>query len=106
MNVRLVVRRRVDSDTDEIADYIGSHNEDAGRRFLIAALRDFQFLRKNPKAGAIRHSAKPSLKALRSWPIKGFENYLVFYLSKRTRVEMVRVLHGARDVARLFDERS
>ena len=39
---------------------------------------------------------------MRRWPVKDFENWLVFYLPKRDGVEIVRVLHGARDLDSIF----
>jgi toxin ParE1/3/4 len=32
------------------------------------------------------------------WPIKGFANYLIFYRMRSNSIEIVRVLHGARDI--------
>ena len=104
MTLRLVVRRRADLDTDRIADYIASDSIDAGRRFLLAVRREFKFLAENPGAGRTRSPAKPSLKGLRSWPIRGFESYLIFYIPKRSRIQIVRVLHGARDIQSMFGE--
>lgn len=37
------------------------------------------------------------LKGLRVWRLKRF-NYLVFYLRRATHVDVIRVLHGARDI--------
>ena len=99
------MRRRADRDTDAIADYIGARNAGAGRRFFLPVKENSAFLADNPKAGAIRSTGRRSLNRLRSWPIKGFENYLIFYLPKRTHVEIVRVLHGAQDMGRIFGER-
>jgi plasmid stabilization system protein ParE len=35
--------------------------------------------------------------------VKGFENYLIFYRVIRDRVEIARVMHGARDLERSFE---
>jgi len=34
--------------------------------------------------------------------VKGFENWLIFYQPKRNGVEIVHVIHGARDIESLF----
>ncbi len=34
----------------------------------------------------------------RSWRVKGFRKYLIFYESLPDRVRLLRVLHGARDL--------
>jgi toxin ParE1/3/4 len=46
--------------------------------------------------------ARPELFAdLRSLP---FGRYVIFYLPRKRGIEVVRVLHGARDLKSLFDE--
>jgi hypothetical protein len=37
------------------------------------------------------------------WPVKGFENWLIFYIPKRNGVEIVHVIHAARDIQSLLD---
>ena len=98
------VRLAADLDVDKIADYIGERNVSAGRRFIHAARREFKFLADSPLAGAIRQTAPRQLKGLRSWPIKKYRNYLIFYLPREHGVEIVRVLHGAQDVDRVLGE--
>lgn len=39
---------------------------------------------------------------MRRWPVTGFENYLVYYRPLRDGIEIIRILHGARDIARLL----
>jgi toxin ParE1/3/4 len=41
---------------------------------------------------------------MRWFPVKGFPNYLVFYRPILRGIEVVRVLHGARDIAAQFTE--
>jgi toxin ParE1/3/4 len=36
------------------------------------------------------------------WPIGGFEKYLIFYLPLPDGIDVIRVVHGARDIERLF----
>jgi toxin ParE1/3/4 len=40
----------------------------------------------------------PQLAELRCWPIRGFEKHLIFYLPKPDGIEVIRVLHGSRDI--------
>jgi toxin ParE1/3/4 len=35
---------------------------------------------------------------------QGFSNYLIFYKRTKDGVEVLRVLHGARDIEAAFDE--
>ena len=41
---------------------------------------------------------------LRFWPIKRYRNYLVMYRPLDDGVEIIRVLHGARDLAAAMRE--
>jgi toxin ParE1/3/4 len=43
------------------------------------------------------------LHGLRSWRMRGFESWLVFYRVTEEAVEIVRVLHGARDLEAAFE---
>jgi plasmid stabilization system protein ParE len=35
-------------------------------------------------------------------PVKDFENYLLFYMPRPGGIDIVRVLHGARDIKNIF----
>lgn len=89
---------------NEIAEYIARDNLDAGQLFydqLTDALGKFVAM---PGLGSLRDIKDPALQQIRSWPIRGFENYLIFYLPRLGGgIEVLRVLHGARDVDRILD---
>ena len=89
-------------DVDVIHTYICADNPDAADRFLEAVFNGFAFLARNPALGRKRHF-RP--KNTRSWVVTKFTNYVVFYreLPDGSGVEIVRVLHGARDLDSLFD---
>jgi toxin ParE1/3/4 len=36
--------------------------------------------------------------------VRGFENYVIFYRTVEQGVEIVRVLHAARDIAAIFED--
>ncbi len=40
---------------------------------------------------------------MRRWRIRGFENFSIFYFPIEDGIEVVRVLHGAREIERLFE---
>jgi toxin ParE1/3/4 len=55
--------------------------------------------------GPVYGFQRPSLRPVRRWPVRGFENWLIFYLPKRGGVDIVRVIHGSRDIERAMGER-
>ena len=75
---------------------------DVGRRFLHASNLSFQALAQMPELGAQRSFRNPRFSSVRAWPVKGFERYLIFYRPLTDGAEILRVIHGARDIERLF----
>ena len=57
-----------------------------------------------PGLGSRRDFSNPILVDIRSWIIKGFPNHLIFYRPTTRGIEVVRVLHGARDLGLLLGE--
>jgi toxin ParE1/3/4 len=74
-------------------------NLDAADRFLEAAYGTFQELARMPGMGQTRSFPQARLHNPRSFRIKDFENYLIFYRPIQDGVEVFHVLHGARDLA-------
>ena len=54
--------------------------------------------------GVKRSFRHASLQDLRMHPVRGFERHLVFYRERDDGIEVVRVLHGARDILSLMDQ--
>ncbi|MGO8671383.1 MAG: type II toxin-antitoxin system RelE/ParE family toxin [Capsulimonadaceae bacterium] len=91
-------------DLDEISEYIGEHAADASLRFLQQAQRAFELLAKMPGMGARRDYGNPVLAGVRMWPVPRFRKYLIFYHSSDSTIEIVRVLHGSRNIQALFSQ--
>jgi toxin ParE1/3/4 len=43
------------------------------------------------------------MAGLRSWAIRGFATFLVFYRPTQRGIEVIRVLHGARDLDAILE---
>lgn len=85
-------------DVVECALFIGAENADAAHRFARSARGTAEWLTQTPLVGAQREVSCSRLAGLRSWPVKGFENWLIFYRPVDGGIEVIRVLHGARDL--------
>lgn len=92
------IRPRAEADLDEAYLYIAEDGVEAAERLLAAARSDMRKLADMPGMGASREYSRPELRDVRSWPIKGFRNYLIFFRPVPDGIEVLRVLHGARDV--------
>ncbi len=55
-----------------------------------------------PSRGTPYRTKKAKLQGLRRLAVPGFKNYLIFYYDPPTYVEVVRVLHAARDLPMLL----
>jgi plasmid stabilization system protein ParE len=41
---------------------------------------------------------------IRQWKVSTFDKYLIFYRIVSSGIDIIRVLHGARDIDRILDE--
>lgn len=77
---------------------------EAANRFLDACEEAFEQLARTPLIGAAREFRRPALKDVRMWRVKGFEKHLIFYKPREDSVEILHVVHSARDLDNLFGE--
>jgi toxin ParE1/3/4 len=76
---------------------------DIARRFHAAILDAIDALLAMPEAGPPRRTSNPHLTGLRSWHVRGFDEFRVYYLVRPELLTVVRVLHGKRDIGTIFD---
>jgi toxin ParE1/3/4 len=83
-------------DLDDIAAYVAAANPAAALAQILRFESLFDLLVQQPKAGRTRHDLAPSLRGL----VEG--RYIIFYRELANEVEIIRVLHGSRDIGSLF----
>lgn len=97
---RFLFGRYVEGDLREIRDYIGKQNPEAARRLMLRFVQSFRLLANRPELGHVREDLpEPSL---RFWPVG---SYLIAYVAERRPIEIVAVVHGARDIPSLINRR-
>ena len=89
-----------------IARHIARDNRQAAIRFLNAAEATFKQLAENPELGSLGEFQSPIFRDIRRWRVNRFTNYLIFYRQRHEGIEVIRVLHGARDIDAIFEEGS
>ncbi len=99
---RLVVHDEADADVAEIAETYAQVSLDLAIRFTAAVRRTYEDLMSMPGMGALREFPHPRYAGVRSWPISGFDNFLLFYRPIPDGIEVIRLIHGARDFDRFF----
>ena len=93
------VTRRPLAETDilEIWDYIADDSLAAADRWVDQVDKQFRVLATQPMMGRARDELAPGV---RSFP---FGRYVVFYVPLDDGIDVVRVLHGARDIDAVFN---
>jgi toxin ParE1/3/4 len=104
MTKRIVIKPRASQDIDEHFAYIAQNNSDAALRFFDAVRQTFARLAQMSQMGRPYLVANPRLDGLRKWSVKGFEKHLIFYLSFDGYIEIVRILHAARDIEAILEQ--
>jgi toxin ParE1/3/4 len=93
-----------DRDLDSLADYYAvRENIDLALRFLRSAQETFNFLVEHPQTGWRCRWVNRVLAGTRVFPIQGFKKLLVFYRIDGDRLLIIRVLHGSRDIEKIFE---
>jgi toxin ParE1/3/4 len=104
VNRPFVLLPRALADLREQRDYIARDSVPAADRFLTAAEEAFDQLAEMPGVGVVKTVRNPRLGTIRQWPIRGFEKHLIFYRETEAGIEVIRVLHGARDTRRILEK--
>ncbi len=107
MSHRVVFRRAACDDLVEIASFIAADNSTAAERFLDRVLETIEHLQAMPHLGRLMEFATPlidpELSGIRTKTVNHFRNYSIYYFVHPDRIEIVRILHGMRDVDDVFD---
>ena len=104
MTPRFTILPAANQDLDDHAEYLAAEASlEAALRFYDAADESFTFLAQNPGVGAPRTSRNPALAGVRVWRVHGFAKHVIFYRAAPDGIEVVRVLHGHRDIDALLD---
>jgi toxin ParE1/3/4 len=104
VTTRIVIRPLAADDIVHQARYIQQESGPlATARFFKAVERTFALLAANPGMGRVTNFEAPWLAGMRMFRVSTFKNHLVFYRNLSGALEVVRLLHGARDIETLLD---
>ena len=86
------------TDLDGIWDYIGieKNNPDAAQRQIDELFEKFTILANNPRIGQLREDLRPDLRVFPAG------QYVILYYSHNDGIDVVGVVHGARDLRGLI----
>ena len=93
-----VLRARAEADIDAIVDgYLAEAGGQSRSPSPPRSTGRSGTSKANPATGSLRYGDQSGLPGLRFWPIRRFP-HLVFYVEQADRVDVLRVLHGSRDI--------
>ena len=98
MTHRILITPLANQDIDAHVNYFRVYNETAAFRLFDSIRLTLTQIAKIPKIGVSYPLQNSRLAGLRKWQVKDFSNYIIFYLEKPEHIEVVRILHGARDI--------
>jgi toxin ParE1/3/4 len=97
MNFRIAPQAR--QDLTDIWQFIAQDNPPAADQVTDAIKAHFRQIAERSESGRPRDELSPGLRSL---TIRRYRRYIVFYRLSADAVDIVRVLHGARNLKRLF----
>ena len=95
---RIVRRPLAAADVDEIWDYIAEDSPEQADAWVDRLDAKLRVLATQPTMGRAREELAPGLRSL------PFGHYVIFYLPLPDGIDVVRVLHSARDIDAVFGE--
>jgi toxin ParE1/3/4 len=89
---RLRISSRAKSDLDQIYDVISRDKPAAARQWVKRAYAEFARPVKNPQIGQARCNLRQNLRCI------SHGSYVIFFQPNQGALEIVRVIHGSRDI--------
>jgi len=94
----VIPREQAERDVDEAIEYYLNENApEAALGFIDALEQAYRQIGSHPDAGSSRYAGELNLPSLRFWRLKKYP-HLIFYVERRTHIDVWRVLHGVRDI--------
>ncbi len=104
MSRRIITRPLAVRDLDEQARYIASASGiEKALRFYESADTTFELLLLHPRYRQTYPTHDPYLASTRMFPLNDFAQHIVFYRQVSKGIEIVRVVHGSRDIENLTE---
>ena len=105
MTRRIVQRRAARQDILDIVAYIAADNPNAAKPSTTPTSMPSKPWPHHPRSAGSTGRTTRSYAASGLWQIGRFRSYLIFYRPEGDAIEVIRVLHGRRDIqAILHDE--
>ena len=91
--------RQAEGDLVEICEFVAQHNPQAAAAMLELFEAKCQTLTRHPEMGRLRGELAPLLRSV----LVG--RYVIFYRPVPGEIQIIRILHGSRDIESEFKQR-
>ncbi len=106
--LKLIVSFLAEADIKQNAIYIARDKKDVATRFLDNFWETCELLQEMPKIGKSVIENFSGINELiedaRSWQVKNFPNYLIFYKIDKNKIIILRILNSSRDFSNIFNK--
>lgn len=98
------ISRKAEEDILDCMRYLFQKDSSLPARFLASFEETCKSLLDMPALGKVRTFEYIALGSIREIPMHAFKKYLIFYRIHHEGIEVVRVIHGGRDLPAIFAE--
>lgn len=102
MTLKILKLPQAERDIEECFVHIDEDNLEIGLKFLDAFEKSVEQLAEFPFLGKALELKNDEFREMRIWHVTGYDVYLIFYIPSQQAIEIVRVLHAARDIGNLL----
>jgi toxin ParE1/3/4 len=95
-------RTRFLADMWEVVEYLGADDPDVALRFVDRVEATVAGLERMPGIGDAAPFADPRYAGIRRTTVRNFRKYVVYYRERADGIELLRLLHGSRDIRTIF----
>ena len=101
---KILIQPKASLDLDKQALFIAKNNLQLAYKFYEACDQAFQQISKMPQLGQRYSTKNKQLAGIRFLPVRGFENHLIFYVSLKSSLEIIRILYATRDIKNILSK--
>lgn len=98
------LRSAAENDVAGHARFLQDRSVEVAIHFLDAFDATLALLGRSPGIGGTCRFQSRLFDGIRVWPVTGFKSHLVFYRNLPDEIEVLRVVHAARDLNSIFGE--
>jgi len=94
---QVVFSNAADRDLHAIQSFIAVDNLQAARKVIVAIRRTLETIAAYPAIGKTFRTSQPDLRETRTYGVRGYPTYIIYYIAEPREIFVERVLHSSMD---------